>query len=133
MEVSSGGRAAVTQSMTAGDVGEVIHGLADEPDVTVTISGSGPAAGKVMVAASGGNYFLGLLSPDGGVYQYAAAADGLASARTTFSVDGEVTEIRSGWSPMPGRSQSPSGNGWPPTTRRRSPATGCRCNTGQPG
>ncbi len=97
VEVNSDARAAVTRTMTAGDVGEVVHGLADEPDVTVTISGSHPAAGKVMIAASGGNYFLGLLSPDGGVYQYAAAADGLAGARTTFSIEGEVTEIRSRW------------------------------------
>jgi len=56
-EASSGGaRAAVTQSMTAGDAGEVIHSLADEPDVTVTASGS-PPAGKVMIAV--------LADPDG--------------------------------------------------------------------
>lgn len=98
VEVNSGSvRAAVTESMTAGDVGQVIRGMADEPDVTVTISGPHPAAGKVMIAASGGNYFLGLLSPDGGVYQYAAAAGGLPDARTTFTIQGEVTEIRSRW------------------------------------
>jgi hypothetical protein len=57
VEVNGRGRAAVTQSMTAGDAGEVIHSLAGEPDVTVTISGSHPAAGKVMIAPSGDNYF----------------------------------------------------------------------------
>ena len=57
-EVNSGGaRAAVTESMMAGDAGEVIHSLADEPDVTVTTSGSHPAAGKVMIAV--------LADPDG--------------------------------------------------------------------
>jgi hypothetical protein len=70
---------------------------ADEPEVTVTISGSVPAAGKVMIADSGGNYFLGLLSADGGVYQYAAAAGGPPGARTMFSIEGEVTEIGSRW------------------------------------
>ena len=98
VEVKSGSvRAAVTESMMAGDVGQVIHSLADEPDVTVTISGSHPAAGTVMIAASGGNYFLGLLSPDGGVYQYAAAAEGLPGDRTTFTIEGEVSEIGSRW------------------------------------
>lgn len=98
VEVKSGGaRTAVTESMTAGDAGGVIYSLADEPDVTVIMSGSHPAAAKVMIAASGGNYFLGLLSPDGGVYQYAAAAGGLPGARTTFIIQGEVTEIRSRW------------------------------------
>jgi hypothetical protein len=33
VEVSSGGRAAVAQSMAAADAGEVLHSLADEPDV----------------------------------------------------------------------------------------------------
>jgi hypothetical protein len=98
VEVNSGGvRTAVTECMTAGDAGDVIYSLADEPDVTLTISGSHPAAAKVMIAASGGNYFPGLLSPDGGVYQYAAAAGGLPGARTTFIIQGEVTEIRSRW------------------------------------
>jgi len=98
VEVSSGGaRASVTGSMTAGDVGEVIHSLADEPEVTVTISGSVPAAGKVMIAASGGSCFLSLLSADGGVYQYAAAAGAPPGARTTLRIEGEVTEIRSRW------------------------------------
>lgn len=97
VEVKSGVRATVTESMMAGDAGDVIYSLADEPDVTVTISGPHPAAAKVMIAASGGNYFLGLLSPDSGVYQYAAAADGLPGARTTFIIQGEVTEIRSRW------------------------------------
>lgn len=98
VEVNSGGaRAAVTEGMLAGDVGEVIHSLADEPEVTVTVSGSHPAAGKVMIAASGRNYFIGLLSADGGVYQYAAAADGPPGAWTTFSIEGEATEIRSRW------------------------------------
>ena len=63
----------------------------------MTVSGSHPAAGKVMIAASGGNYFLCLLSPDGGVCQYAATADGLADARSMFRIEGEVTEIRSRW------------------------------------
>ena len=58
VEVNSGGaRAAVAESMMAGDVGEVIHSLADEPDVTVTTSGSHPAGGKVMIAV--------LADPDG--------------------------------------------------------------------
>jgi hypothetical protein len=97
VEIRSGSvRAAVTESMMAGDVGHVIHSLADEPDVTVTISGCHPAAGKVMIAASVGNYFLGLLSPDGGVYQYAAAG-AEPGAGTTFTIEGEVTEIRSPW------------------------------------
>ena len=52
-EVNSGGaRAAVTESMMAGDAGEVIHSLADEPDVTVTTSGSHPAGGKVMITGA---------------------------------------------------------------------------------
>jgi hypothetical protein len=52
-EASSGGaRAAVTESMMAGDAGEVIHSLADEPDVTVTTSGSHPAGGKVMITGA---------------------------------------------------------------------------------
>jgi len=98
VEILSGSvRAAVTENMTAGDVGHVIHSLADEPDVTVTVSGSHPAAGKLMTAASGGSYFLGLLSPDGGVYQYAAAAGGQPGARTTLTIEGEVTEITSRW------------------------------------
>jgi hypothetical protein len=98
VEIESGSvRAAVSERMMAGDVGHVIHGLADEPDVTVTVSGSHPAAGKVMIAASGGNYFLGLLSPDGGVYQYAVAAGEQLGARTTFTIQGEVTEIGSRW------------------------------------
>lgn len=94
---SSGVRTAVTESMMAGDVGDVIYSLADEPDVTVAISGSHPTAAKAMIAVSGGSYFLGLLSPDGGVYQYAAVAGGLPGARTTFIIQGEVTEIRSRW------------------------------------
>jgi hypothetical protein len=54
VEVKSGGvRTAITESMMAGDVGDVIYSLADEPDVTVTISGSHPAAAKVMIAAGG--------------------------------------------------------------------------------
>jgi hypothetical protein len=97
-EIQSGGvRATVTENMMAGDVGRVIHGLADEPDVTVTISWSHPAAGKIMIAVSGGNYFLVLLSPDGGVFQYAAAGDEQPGARTTFTIQGEVTEVRSRW------------------------------------
>lgn len=98
VEINSGGvRAVVTENVTAGDVGRVICGLADEPDVTVTISGSHPSAGRIMIAVSGGNYFLGTLSPDGGVYQYAAAESEQPGARTTFSIEGEVTGIESRW------------------------------------
>jgi Schlafen, AlbA_2 len=53
VEASSGSaRAAVTESMMAGDAGEVIHSLADEPDVTGTTSGSHPAGRKVMITGA---------------------------------------------------------------------------------
>lgn len=103
VEIEIGGvRAVVTENVTAGDVGRVIRGLADEPDVTVTIPGSHPSAGKIMIAVSEGYYFLGLLSPDGGVYQYAAAASEQSGARTAFTIQGEVTGIRSRWAADPG-------------------------------
>jgi hypothetical protein len=50
-----------------------------------------------MIAVSGGNYFLGLLSPDGGMYQYAAAGGEQPGARATFTIRGEVTGIESRW------------------------------------
>src|SRR4051812_36740913 len=96
VEIASGSvPAAVSESMVASDVARVIHSLAGEPDVTVTISGSHPAAGKVMIAVSGDNYFIGLFPRHGGVYQYAATGDGQPGARTTFTIKGEVTDIRS--------------------------------------
>lgn len=50
----------VTENMTADDAIRVIRSLADELDVTVTISGPHPA-GRIMIAISGGNCFLGLI------------------------------------------------------------------------
>ena len=87
--------AATAESMPAGDVGHVIGSLADEPDVTVTVSGSDPAAGEVMIAVSGGHYFLGLLSPAGEVHQYAATGNEQPGAGTMFIIHGERTEIES--------------------------------------
>jgi hypothetical protein len=47
VEIKSGSvPAAVTSDMMAGDVGHVIRGLADELDVTVTISGFIPPPGR---------------------------------------------------------------------------------------
>jgi hypothetical protein len=98
VEIESGSAlSVVTENMMAGDVGQVIGSLADEPDVTLTISRPHPAAAKIMVAVSGGHYFLGLFFPDGGVYQYAAAGYEQLDTRTTFIIQGEVTEIESRW------------------------------------
>ena len=90
-----------------------IHGLADEPDVTVTISGSHPAAGKIMIAVSGGNYFLVLLSPDCG-FSVCRCGRRASRRQTTFAIQGEVTEVRSRSAVDAGQLRPPSGNGSQP-------------------
>ena len=51
--------------------------------------------GRFMIAVSGGNYFLGLFSPQGRAYQYVAAGSEQLSTRITFTIEGERTEIES--------------------------------------
>jgi hypothetical protein len=103
VEIRSGGvRGVFTENVTAGDVGRVVRGLADEPDVTVTISGSHPSAREIVIAVSEDNCFLSLLSPDGGVYQHVAAGSEQPGARITFTIQGAVTGIGSRWVADPG-------------------------------
>lgn len=87
--------APIAENISAVDAGGVIRNLADGPDVTVTISRSRPADGKIMLAVSDRRYFLGLFAPPGEAYQYVAKGNEGLAGRTLFNIEGEPTEIES--------------------------------------
>ncbi len=116
--------AAVTKNMPAGDVGPVICGLADKPEVKVTTSGSHPAAGKIMMAVSGGNYLLGLLSRTAGSTSMPLRVAGSPAPGSRSPSKVRSPRSNRDGSLMPGRLRPPFGDGWQLAARRCPRATG---------
>ena len=62
----------VRTGLSVDDVADVIRGMADEPDVIVTVSWDGATDERVLLAISGANAFLGLVRPLDELFQYVA-------------------------------------------------------------
>lgn len=83
---------AVRSSLSIDETEDIIRGLANEPDATVTVSLADMDA-EVMLAISDAKFFLGLFRSSGEVYQYVARGNEGRHGKIMFSISGEPTSI----------------------------------------